>query len=205
QDGQPGRDVRRGAGLSVGPPGARQHPHLGTPHQHRARPAATGLRDGPDPLVARLYEERPDPQAEASQWRAAFGERQRGPGGRHRGAPDARLLVGQEQEGGAFSAPACMVVMRAPASGWINYGAYRIQSQGPDVATVMMSPGKHGRILMTKYHARREPCPVAVVAGMHPALFMLAGLEIPYGKSEFEAAGGLLGEPVEVFNMPKTG
>src|SRR2546422_4475927 len=40
---------------------------------------------------------------------------------------------------------------------------------------------------------------------MHPALFMLAGLEIPYGKSEFEAAGGLLGEPVEVFNMPRTG
>ena len=40
---------------------------------------------------------------------------------------------------------------------------------------------------------------------MHPALFMLAGLEIPYGKSEFEAAGGSLGEPVEVFNMPRTG
>ena len=46
--------------------------------------------------------------------------------------------------------------------------------------------------------------PVAVIAGMHPALFMLAGLEVPYGKSEFEAAGGLLGEPVEV-NMPRTG
>jgi 4-hydroxy-3-polyprenylbenzoate decarboxylase len=58
---------------------------------------------------------------------------------------------------------------------------------------------------MRKYHDRREPCPVAVVCGMHPALFMLAGLEIPYGKSEFEAAGGILGEPVEVFNMPKTG
>src|SRR5258708_38267398 len=40
---------------------------------------------------------------------------------------------------------------------------------------------------------------------MHPALFMLGGLEIPYGRSGFEAAGGLLGEPVEVFNMPKTG
>ena len=69
----------------------------------------------------------------------------------------------------------------------------------------MMSPGKHGRIIMGKYHERGQPCPVAVVVGMHPALVMLSGLEIPYGKSELEAAGGILGEPVEVINMPKTG
>jgi 4-hydroxy-3-polyprenylbenzoate decarboxylase len=40
---------------------------------------------------------------------------------------------------------------------------------------------------------------------MHPAYLMLAGLEIPYGKNEMEAAGGILGEPVEVINMPRTG
>jgi UbiD family decarboxylase len=113
--------------------------------------------------------------------------------------------VWHEHDGGPFIGTACMVVMKDPDSGWINYGAYRIQSQGRDVATVMMSPGKHGRIIMTKHHDRQTPCPVAVVVGMHPALFMLAGLEIPYGKSEFEAAGGLLGEPVEVLRMPKTG
>jgi 4-hydroxy-3-polyprenylbenzoate decarboxylase len=99
----------------------------------------------------------------------------------------------------------CMVIMKDPDSGWVNSGCYRIQTQGPDVATIMMSPGKHGRIIMTKYHERNQPCPVAVIVGMHPALFMLAGLEIPYGKSEYEAAGGILGEPVEVFNMPRTG
>src|SRR5262245_2268240 len=26
----------------------------------------------------------------------------------------------------------------------------------------------------------KQPCPVAVIVGMHPAMFMLAGLEIPY-------------------------
>jgi UbiD family decarboxylase len=46
---------------------------------------------------------------------------------------------------------------------------------------------------------------VAVVAGMHPAMFMLAGLEIPFGKSEIEAAHGILGEPIEVLRMPQTG
>ena len=28
---------------------------------------------------------------------------------------------------------------------------------------------------------------------MHPALFMVAGLEIPYGKNEYDVAGGLIG------------
>ena len=113
--------------------------------------------------------------------------------------------VWHELDGGPFIGTACMVVMKDPDSGWTNYGCYRIQSQGPAVASIMMSPGKHGGFIMNKYHERGEPCPVAVIAGMHPALFMLAGLEVPYGKSEIEAAGGILGEPIEVFNMPRTG
>jgi len=110
-----------------------------------------------------------------------------------------------EHDGGAFIGTACMVVMQDPDSDWINYGTYRVQSHGPNVATVMISPGKHGLGLMEKYHSRGKPCPVAVVVGMHPALFMLGGLEIPYGQNEFEAAGGIFGEAVEIVRMPKTG
>ena len=113
--------------------------------------------------------------------------------------------IWHEHDGGPYIGTGCMVVMRDPDSGWLNYGCYRVQSHEPDVASVMMSPGKHGRIIMGKYHDRGQPCPVAVIAGMHPALLMLAGLEIPYGKNEMEAAGGILGEPIEVFNMPRTG
>jgi 4-hydroxy-3-polyprenylbenzoate decarboxylase len=58
---------------------------------------------------------------------------------------------------------------------------------------------------MRKYHERGEPLPLAVVCGMHPSLFMIAGLEIPYGKNEYDAAGGLIGEPVEVIKGPRTG
>jgi 4-hydroxy-3-polyprenylbenzoate decarboxylase len=113
--------------------------------------------------------------------------------------------VWHEKDGGPFIGTACLVVMKDPDSGWVNYGTYRVQSQKPNVASVMMSPGKHGRIIMSKYHERNQPCPVAVIAGIHPAMFMLGGLEIPYGKNEIEAAGGIFGEPVEVLNMPKTG
>ncbi len=108
-------------------------------------------------------------------------------------------------DGGPFIGTACLVVMKDPDSGWVNYGTYRVQSHKPNVASVMMSPGKHGLIIMRKYHERGQPCPVAVIAGMHPALVMLGGIEIPYGKNELEAAGGILGESVEVINMPKTG
>jgi len=110
-----------------------------------------------------------------------------------------------EHDGGNFIGTGCMVVMKDPDSGWINFGTYRVQSHAPGVATLMMSPGKHGRIIMEKYHARGKPCPVAVVVGMHPAMLMIGGLEIPYGKNEYEAVGGLLGEPVEIINMPRTG
>ncbi len=110
-----------------------------------------------------------------------------------------------EHDGGHFIGTGCLVVMKDPDSDWINYGCYRIQSHEPRLASVMMSPGKHGRLIMEKYHRRGAPCPVAVVAGMHPAFIMVAGLEIPYGKNEYDAVGGLMKEPIEVITMPATG
>src|ERR1700704_2845841 len=77
--------------------------------------------------------------------------------------------VWHEHDGGPFIGAACLVVMKDPDSGWVNYGTYRVQSHEPKLASVMMSPGKHGLIIMRKYHERGLPCPVAVVAGMPPA------------------------------------
>jgi UbiD family decarboxylase len=110
-----------------------------------------------------------------------------------------------EQDGGHFIGTGCMVIMQEPDSGWINYGAYRVQVHGRNLASVHCTKGKHGNLIMRKYHERGAPCPVAVVVGMHPALFMVSGLEIPYGKNEYDVAGGLLGEPVEVIAGPRTG
>ena len=98
-----------------------------------------------------------------------------------------------------------MVIMRHPDTGWINYGAYRVQVHDRKLATVMCSKGKHGNLILRRYHELGQRCPVAVVVGMHPALFMVAGLEIPYGKNEYDAAGALLGEPVETIAGPVTG
>jgi UbiD family decarboxylase len=110
-----------------------------------------------------------------------------------------------EKDGGYFIGTGCMVVMKDPDSGWINYGAYRVQVHGRNVASVHCTKGKHGNLIMRKYHERGEPCPIAVIVGMHPALFMVSGLEIPYGKNEYDVAGGLIGEPVDIIPGPRTG
>ena len=110
-----------------------------------------------------------------------------------------------ELDGGYYIGTGCMVVMKDPDSGWINYGAYRVQAHDANVASIMCSKGKHGNLIMRRYHERGEPCPLVVVCGVHPILFMIAGLEIPYGKNEYDAAGGLLGEPVEIIEGPRTG
>jgi len=110
-----------------------------------------------------------------------------------------------EHDGGYYIGTGDMVIMRDPDTGWINYGAYRVQAQARNTATLMCSKGKHGDLIRRRYHERGESCPIAVICGMHPALFMIAGLEVPYGKNEFEAAGGLIGEAVEVIDGPRTG
>ena len=83
-----------------------------------------------------------------------------------------------ELDGGYFIGTACMVIMRDPDTGWINYGAYRVQAHESNVASLMTSKGKHGDIIRNKYHERGEPCPIAVVVGMHPSLFMLSLIHI---------------------------
>ncbi len=111
-----------------------------------------------------------------------------------------------EDDGGPYIGTACMVIMKDPDSGWINYGAYRVQAyDDPRIASVMCSKGKHGDILMRRYHERGQRCPVAVVVGMHPLLFTMAGVELPYGKNEYDAVGGVMGKPVEVIPGPRTG
>jgi 4-hydroxy-3-polyprenylbenzoate decarboxylase len=65
--------------------------------------------------------------------------------------------------------------------------------------------GRHGAIIAKKYWERGKACPLAVVNGEDPALFV-AGFEyLPAGQSEYEFAGAIKGAPVEVHPGPQTG
>src|SRR4029079_17770674 len=56
-----------------------------------------------------------------------------------------------------------------------------------------------------KYWDAGKSCPMAIVSGMDPALF-IAGFEyLAAGQSEYEFAGAIKGAPIEVIAGPKTG
>ncbi|HWP35478.1 MAG TPA: UbiD family decarboxylase [Thermodesulfobacteriota bacterium] len=110
-----------------------------------------------------------------------------------------------EHDGGRYLGTGCLVIQKDPDSDWVNVGAYRVMVHDERTAGLYISPGKHGRQILDKYWARGEACPVVVSAGHDPMLFLVAGLEIPYGVGELEVAGGLKGEPVEVIRSEFTG
>lgn len=110
-----------------------------------------------------------------------------------------------EKDGGRYLGTGCLVIQRDPDSGWVNVGVYRVMVHDERHAGIYISPGKHGRLILEKYWKRGQPCPIAVSAGHDPLLFLVAGLEIPFGISEYDVAGGLRGEPVEVLTSDVTG
>ncbi len=109
-------------------------------------------------------------------------------------------------DGGPFIGSGSIVVMRDPDSGWVNASIYRLQVHGRDRITVQFDhQGRHGAILARKWWDRGKPCPVAVVNGPDPALF-IAGFEyLPEGASEYSFAGAIKGQPIDVMAAPLTG
>ena len=104
-----------------------------------------------------------------------------------------------ELDGGRFIGTASCVITRDPDDGWVNVGTYRCMVQGKNKISVKANVGKHGRLMMDKYHARGESCPIAVAIGQDPALWAAAcDMTVKAGVSEYEFAGWLRGGPIEV-------
>jgi 4-hydroxy-3-polyprenylbenzoate decarboxylase len=110
------------------------------------------------------------------------------------------------KDGGPFIGSGSIVIMRDPDGGWINASIYRIQVQSRNRVTIQFDhQGRHGAIIARKYWDKGKPCPVAVVNGEDPALF-IAGFEyLPDGQSEYDFAGSIKGAPFEVMAGPLTG
>ena len=109
------------------------------------------------------------------------------------------------EDGQRYIGTGCYSITRDPDEGWVNVGTYRVMLEGKDQVGFYVSPGHHGRLHREKYFAKGNPCPVAVVLGGDPLLMMAGSLEVPWGTSEFDWAGGLRGEPYQVINEPITG
>jgi UbiD family decarboxylase len=110
------------------------------------------------------------------------------------------------KDGGPYIGSGSLVIMRDPDGGWVNASIYRVQVHSRNQVTIQFDhQGRHGAIIAKKYWDRGEGCPIAVVNGEDPALF-IAGFEyLPEGQSEYGFAGAIKGEAVEVYSGPKTG
>src|SRR5258707_6127403 len=114
--------------------------------------------------------------------------------------------IWHRHDGGPYIGSGSIVIMRDPDEGWINASIYRIQVHGRNKLTVQFDhAGRHGAIIAKKYWDQGKPCPLAVVNGEDPALF-IAGFEyLPEGASEYDFAGAIKGAPIEIFPGPVTG
>ena len=99
------------------------------------------------------------------------------------------------------------VIQRDPDEEWINLGTYRVMVVDSNRLALHATPGKHGNILTyEKYFARGKVMPIAIAIGLDPVLWWLScQTDTPWGVSEYDAAGGIKGEPIEVIKGPHTG
>ncbi len=110
-----------------------------------------------------------------------------------------------EEDGGRYIGTGDMVIMRDPKGGWVNAGAYRVQLHDRNTLGLYISPGHHGRFIRESYWAQNQSCPVAVVLGAHPLLWMPSCMGLAWGTSELDAIGGLFGEALPVVRGSHTG
>lgn len=108
-------------------------------------------------------------------------------------------------DGGRYIGTASLNILRDPDSGWVNVGTYRNQVFDRDAMGVYISPGKHGRLIRDSYFARDERCPIVVVVGADPLLFMAAAASVAFGIDELAWAGAVRGRPIEVVRGRHTG
>ncbi len=110
-----------------------------------------------------------------------------------------------EHDGGRYMGTADMVIMRDPKGNWVNMGTYRIQLHDKNTLGLYISPGHQGRLIRENYWAMGKACPVAVVFGAHPLVWVPSTLAMPWGVEELGLVGGLLGRPLEVVTGELTG
>ena len=108
-------------------------------------------------------------------------------------------------DGGRYLGTAHLVVTRDPETSVENIGCYRVMLQDKDKVGLYISPGKHGKIHYEKAMKAGKPFPVAMAFGQHPLLYIAASQAVPFGVNEYDWAGGLIGQPIDVIEGPVTG
>ena len=101
-------------------------------------------------------------------------------------------------DGGPFIGTGGITITANPTSGRLNAGCYRQQLYSPTRIGLNFVPGRHGQVDCEAAWAQGKPCEIVAAFGIDPALFMVGGMRFGPNESELDAAGGIMGRPVEL-------
>ncbi|MFL0251943.1 non-oxidative hydroxyarylic acid decarboxylases subunit C [Clostridium neuense] len=103
---------------------------------------------------------------------------------------------------GGFYLSKALTVTRDPEDpddfGKQNVGTYRIQVKGKDLLGIQPLQFHDIAVHLRKAEERNEKLPVAICIGNEPVLNLMASTPIEYAQSEYEFAGALKGQPIEL-------
>ena len=101
-------------------------------------------------------------------------------------------------DGGRYIGTWHINVTKDPETGSRNVGVYRMQLLGPKQATVSASPRSHLSQQFAKAEKERRPLPMAIAVGVSEAVVIAAAAAYPGGMDEYDLAGGLQQEAVQL-------
>lgn len=91
-----------------------------------------------------------------------------------------------------------IMTVRDPETKIRNSGIYRLMVQNVHQMGVHLAESSHVYYIYQKYCALKQPMPVAITIGAHPALYLGSLSFQGIDTDEFEVMGGLLGEGIEL-------
>lgn len=107
------------------------------------------------------------------------------------------LLRHFEHDGGRYLT-AGLQVAKDPETGVSNVSIHRQLPLSREHLTVFAPPGRHLRTIIERWEDRGEMAEMAVVLGADPVTQIASQARAPFGVDEFEIAGGMRGEPLEM-------
>jgi 2,5-furandicarboxylate decarboxylase 1 len=102
-----------------------------------------------------------------------------------------------EKEAGPYIS-AGIIVAKDPETGKRNVSMNRLLVLGPDRLMIGMSPSHHLHRLREKADKLGKALEVSIALGNHPAVLVAANAYVDLGFDEYEIAGGMFDEPLEL-------
>jgi 2,5-furandicarboxylate decarboxylase 1 len=98
-----------------------------------------------------------------------------------------------------------VIIAKDPHTGRRNVSIARLRLEGGARLMAGIAPNHHLAILAAKARERGQKLEIAIAIGNHPAVLLGSQMYVGLGEDEFDIAGGLLGEPVELVKCRTVG